>query len=174
MWGDSKYDPTLAVLTATLVSLVWYTYFTYRVVTNAPPTMLDFGLSYQRQPATLSLSIQNQQRHHVSCVVTFAICSRNGEWELPPPYKGMEADRFHLKPGEAFHGSLAIHTEVESLPPESRSVLVTAHASWQDETGDDGCAGPKSWVVDVESQSIRRLFSDSEVRVERQRITGAA
>lgn len=173
LWGQTKYDPTLAVLTATLIALVWYTYFTFKAVNNEPPTMLDFGFSYQRHPATFSLSIQNQRHHHVACVVAFSVYSTNGDWQLPPPYTGQQADQFVLKPGEAFHGSLPVETLLNSLPPNSRTVLVTARATWNDETGDDGIGGPKSWVVDLENQTVQRLYAESEVELDRERISGS-
>lgn len=34
-WGD--YDPTIAVLTATLIALIWTAHYTFRAVRHAPP-----------------------------------------------------------------------------------------------------------------------------------------
>ena len=34
------YDPNLAVLTLTVVSIIWYTYFTYCGINRAPPLPL--------------------------------------------------------------------------------------------------------------------------------------
>ncbi|MGZ5443910.1 MAG: hypothetical protein ACXW5U_18500 [Thermoanaerobaculia bacterium] len=160
----------MAVLTATLLSLIWYTYFTYRAVNNEPPTMVDIGFGYQRSPASMSFSVQNQRHHHLECTIGVRILAVSGDHQLPPPYGGRDADRFILKPGEAFHGSLPVGELVESLPLHRRTVLVTATAVWQDETGDTGTAGPKSWLVDLENQSMRRLYSRSEVDHEGARI----
>ena len=168
--GSAEYDAALAVLTATLVSLIWYTYFTYQAVNNSPPTMLDFGLGYQSRPATLSLSIQNQRHHHVTCIISFQIFTQNGIWPIPAPYTGRTDDEFLLKPGEAFHGKLDVADLVSSLPLTRRSVVVTARGTWKDETGEDGIAGPKSWALGLEDQSMRRLYSSSELEAEKKRI----
>ena len=164
--GNAQYDPTLAVLTATLISLVWYTYFTYKAVNKDPPTILDFGFSYQKSPASMSLSIQNQRHHHVSCAIAFSIITANGEWPLPPPYTGQKEDKILLKPGEAFHGSVQVDSLIASLPENQRSIIVTAKGIWEDEVGEEGVAGPKSWTVDIEKQTVRRLYSKSEVDAE--------
>jgi hypothetical protein len=173
-WADVEYDPTLAVLTATLVSLIWYTYFTYKAVNNEPQTQLDFGFAYQKDPALMSLSIQNQRHHHVLCTVSFSIKTAHGTWELPAPFSGHNDDQFHLKPGEAFHKSVNIQELIDSLPKDNRNVVVTATGIWEDEADEDGIIGPKSWAVGLDDQSMQRLYSKSEVDSEIQRIQGGA
>ncbi len=166
-WTEVVYDPTIAVLTATLVCLIWYTYFTYRAVNNEPMTQLDFGFGYQKEPvATLSLDTQNQRNHNVLCVIHFSIQTYRGEWPMPPPYTGQTDDQLHLKPGEAFHGSIHIQELIDSLPLDKRTVVVTAEGKWQDEVNEEGIIGPKNWSLDLQNQSMRRLYSKSELDAE--------
>jgi hypothetical protein len=56
-WGG-KYDPSLAVLTATLIAVVWYTYFTYRALHRQDPTLLIAEVSGLVNPIRLDLRLE--------------------------------------------------------------------------------------------------------------------
>lgn len=56
--GGGPYDPSVAVLTATLIGIIWYTFFTFQAVHRAPPAWVEYDLvlrtkSYGSEPKLL-------------------------------------------------------------------------------------------------------------------------
>src|SRR2546422_10789018 len=50
---SGAYDPHLAILTLTLIAIIWYTYFTYRAVNPYTPTYLRTSLRGMLHPAAV-------------------------------------------------------------------------------------------------------------------------
>src|SRR6266849_8541248 len=57
--GGGEYDATLAVLTATLIALVWTGFFTYLSVTREDPTYVTLAMEYDPDWAALRPLINN-------------------------------------------------------------------------------------------------------------------
>ena len=71
--GD--YDPTLTVLTLTLIAVIWYTYFSYRPANPHVPTLLRVRLLGRGAPADIDITpeLNNDSPNGVSCKVTLEL-----------------------------------------------------------------------------------------------------
>lgn len=54
-----RYDPSLAVLTATLVAVIWYTFFSYCALHRAPAALVTFRV-YHAGPRMVVALVENR------------------------------------------------------------------------------------------------------------------
>jgi hypothetical protein len=82
-----RYDASLAVLTATLIAIVWYTYLTYLMATREEPTYLALSLEYIHSHRALRPIISNPTTREVTVRIAFDVWV-NKQWvDFGPVYQ---------------------------------------------------------------------------------------
>lgn len=161
--GESRYDPALAVLTVTLIALIWYTFFSF---------VAAFG-----EPASIVLAELRRAGHNVEPVLRNA--SRRNVWAslfLRVWVDGEERHRQRFFRGRPrFLG--AEERLVESVPvideddinrtparhePRFNEILVMMRVIWVDDNEDLGDTGPRYYRLP--HSRIHQLLVDEDVR----------
>lgn len=168
------YSPLLGVLTATLITIIWYTYFTFLVVQREDSTFIvvNFSTNLETDGLHLYPFIKNYSKRKVIAKVFLEIQWDGQKRILIDFYNGK--DDFEIDPYLEFTGHIP--------PPFSRAIkgfrpmpknelLVKFNVQWQDDLGYKGETGFKYWrmkirgttnilVQIVEPSIITELFTD--------------
>lgn len=161
-FGATDYDATIAVLTATLIAIVWYTFFTFWAATREDPTFLRVSLS--RDALHLLPLIENPTRRTVTVRPIMRIWI--GGQELPQSefYRG--EDPATLPPEGSLQGSVDIrpHFDVTfdehgDASPEHNDALVMLSATWEDDLGESGSTLPRYYRVPFHGGAITSVVA---------------
>jgi hypothetical protein len=157
---SGRYDPTVAVLTATLVSLVWYTYFTFQLVNRRPPIRLSVDLSMDPSVGGLILRpiVSNPNETPLHIEMTVEVWIGGVELTLDEFFRGR--DRVLLMPGD--NVSPAIPVEGEKLGG-SDSILVRMHAWWHDDHGNSAPPTVKHWCLSASRQTLIPVLGERAI-----------
>lgn len=175
--GRGEYDPNLAILTATLIAIVWYTFFTFQAVHRAPPAWVNIDLTRKvvAEQSRVSVEVSNPTpfSFEVSATATFWCDGRKiHERSL---HGGPIGEYFPLGPSEV----LVLPFPWSELPyqddgrggfhPHYRDELIRITAEWRDRLGRKGRIGPKhwtngGWVRVVSKAEITRLQTPIDER----------
>lgn len=145
---DGHYDATLAVLTATLITVVWYTYFTYRAVHREPETFLLTALKWSsRRGFDLMPSVRNPMPRAISVWVHVEVWVDGQPIDLGPFYRGEEARPLDAQQG--FRGWLDLgqhlrhhQDSIGEVVWDTREMCARMQVRWADALGDTGTTLP--------------------------------
>lgn len=168
------YNPFLAVLTATLITLIWYTYFTFLAIHRKESAYIgiNFSITLKTDGLHLRPFIKNYSNRKAVGKVYLDIWWDSEKRTLIDFYNGK--DDFEIDPYLEFKGHIP--------PPFSRAIkgfrpvpkdelLVKFNVQWKDDLGYKGETGFKYWrmkkrgtefilVPIVEPKLITKLFTD--------------
>lgn len=163
-WTD-WYDPSLAVLTATLLAVIAYAFFTYWAATRKESTILRLDLD--RDKYTLKPTVENPTKRRVTVNLKMRVLI-DSERELPQGAFYTGRDDFTLLPGETFSGSVWLYPqlELESAPGEGLQPLhdeikVVLSADWSDDIDEEGSVGPRYFRLPLATEEVVPTVSSS-------------
>ncbi|MDO8502140.1 MAG: hypothetical protein Q7S20_09885 [Gemmatimonadaceae bacterium] len=163
--GRGRYDPNLAVLTATLVVLVWYTFFTYCAVHREEVSSI--GLAVQRTAAsTVEVIVSNRSSIRRVTVRLRIQGQRDGApMTMPVGVDGGGENDLSLLAGESRTEVITL-AAAKSKPGsqygpgidlgESEQAILCVALGWRDDVNDSSSLGPDFWAVDVLDAKVRR------------------
>lgn len=172
-----EYDAELAVLTGTLVALIWYAYFTFRVARSIPSLSIATGLQFAQEHLGLMPEVMNPTDRRLDVRITLGLWIDGERVPLGEFYEGDR--RVPIDPGRKFIGNyLALDDHLDLTEPDEyrvRSIqnqrcLVAMQVAWIDNLCEAGetttlhqhtdFTTPPDAVVDP--VRIERLFGDLE------------
>jgi hypothetical protein len=157
-FGPSNYDPGVAVLTATLVAVIWYTYFTYKAVHREEPTWISLELA--SNSGSLLAEISNPTARTVDVHPKLEVWIGGEVVNVSPLHWGKHGEWIRLGPHETFVGSSNV---LKKKPDGSsdRSALVRITVAWTDDLGDEYETDPKHWRYHWPANDLRPLVASS-------------
>ena len=163
-----EYNPNLAVLTLTLIAVIWYTYFTYRSVHREPRAYLLLQLDYEPQLEILYPSLRNPTERTLAVRLTLDIWVDSTKVTLDPFYSGQEAK--DVGPTQGFRGAVDLVPHNKIVRDDYRrpvsganEVLVRLKAGWTDDLGDTGETLPIYKRIEPMQGQHHDLVAPSEI-----------
>lgn len=165
-----RYDPNLAVLTATLVAVIWYTFFSYCAIHRTEASRLNWAL--QRSPGKRMVEVYVE---NVTAGRRISLRCRLLGWRDHAPMTLHSTltgdDWFTLKPGEPFVRNFPVPDAKGTAPwgpkvqlCEPAEAIMRLDIAWRDDLGDAGSLGPEYYALDVLDCEVRRYQSDAEAK----------
>jgi len=158
------YNPSTAVLTATLITVIWYTCFTYLGVFGRKRTHLDLAMEYEPSSSPLRPIIRNLSDNRVRVRIRLT-----AYWDalLPVPFDDFYSGREEvpLEPHSGIGGWLEIGN------PNAKVLLVRMQLEWWDDAGRQGTTEPRYWQIELDrarisavigAANIATIFGDAE------------
>ena len=149
-----SYDSSLAILTLTVVAIIWYTYFTYRSVNAYVPTLVRArvdGHCYSNA-VTLAPEVTNDSPNHIRLRLALEVWVDNIRMEQDPFWSAIVS--IMLEPRAGFTESVRF-SEPPFPQPTQDSVgeLLRGYSEcrvrytvfWRDQFGELGVCGPKHY-----------------------------
>jgi hypothetical protein len=162
------YDPNLAVLTLTLIAVIWYTYFNYRSVHREPSGYLQVQLSYESTFETVNPIIQNPTERTLDVRLILDIWADGQRVEMDPFYSGGEVKRVDRTQG--FRGAvelkdiIKIRRDAYNAPISgAKELLVRFTATWTDDLGESGSTLPIYKRIEPLQNRQHDLVAPSEI-----------
>lgn len=161
------YDRSVAVLTATLVAVIWYSYFTFLGVFRRRPTHIDLAMEYEATSGALRPIIRNLSDNRVRARIRLS-----AYWDALAPvpfdafYSGNE--EVTLEPNGGIGGWIEIGKQ------DAKVLVVKMQVDWWDDAGREGSTEPRYWHIELDrarisavigSSNIARIFGDAERHV---------
>jgi len=154
-----SYDPTLAVLTATLVAVIWYTYFSYLAVHKQLPTRLSTDFQAESHNLLhLHPVLSNPNHGYIRVRVYLDLWFDGRPFPTDGFYSGKET--LVLAPGDGFSGNIEIDEATLGNPD---TLLVRLRAEWEDDAGNSGTTPWKHWSVDTATTEAAAIVGESEI-----------
>lgn len=156
-WGG-RYDGSLAVLTATFIAIVWYTYFTYRAVHRDEASRLSLDAEEVRGTRHVLVRLRNPTGERRIAARVFAEYWRDGKRERIDDLESFRGETLVLTPGREFVVLIEIAAARgvagSQFGPaielgEREFALLRIEAEWEDDLGATGTIGPDSWMISV-------------------------
>jgi hypothetical protein len=176
-WGGS-YDPNLAVLTATLIAIIWYTFFTYCALHKAEESRLQYDVRRSVANRMADLRINNPTRDR-RITVRFRLKGQRNGTAMKEPERMNGGPAFTLVPGETYERNFVVPapTGVANYGPrvqmnEPEEAILRLDIVWQDDLGDRGTIGPEFWALTVLDCDTRRWQDDAAARTEWRKLGG--
>jgi len=146
------YDPSLAVLTATLIAVVWYTYFSYRALHRQDPTLLVAEVQGLVNPIRLDLNVEltNHSPRRIVVRPYLEIWVDGSPHALDAFYTARED--LPLDPHHVFTRGFNIPLEPPPKPaggPHDWHVHVRLTVFWADDLKETGRVGPYSYYAEL-------------------------
>lgn len=153
------YDPQLSVLTATLVAVIWYTYFTYRAVNRTEPAQLFLAYEGHRPERKLQFRVRNPAfSRSMRIALRMRLLRQGNAVDVPEVLSAAPGTEVYLRPQESFDIEVPVAAAVP-VPGATHGPLVQLgepaqfcvlfEASWVDDLGESGSVGPIPWAFDV-------------------------
>lgn len=164
--AGGEYQPDLAVLTATLIAVNWYTFFSYCSLFRAEESTLNYEI--KRAPANrmISVAVRNPTRDRRIQFRWRLSGWRNGQpIEVSDSLQGVSSQYFVLRPGDEREETVVIQalrpvlgsdigSAIQAGEPEQ--AVLRLDISWRDDVGDRGTIEPEYWAVDIRNCEVRR------------------
>jgi hypothetical protein len=172
--SGGPYDPTVAVLTATLIAIIWYTFFTFQAVHREPATWVSFDLE-QRPNGTRGLEhhlVVTNPTDRVVWIRPMLQAWTDGELVMDHPLGvRVEEGRFPLGPRESFEmrpfmpqtNAKYDPATGKTGPPDFTELLVALYLEWKDESGRTGTTLKKFWHRGTGHPSLEGIVSQSRI-----------
>lgn len=164
-WHE-PYDANLAVLTATLVAVIWYTFFSYCALHQVPAARVVFRLDHDRSvPRMIVAHVENQSPERSIRLRWRVLGRRNGANMDTGSELGAGDLTISLRPGEIrelnFRLAEAVGVPESNVGPavqlgEPEDALLRAELVWVDDIRNGDYVGPDYYAVDVRNMAIRR------------------
>lgn len=172
-YWNGPYDPALAVLTGTLIAIIWYVYLTFMVVTHEEPSRAIVQVGSDQGPRELNFMVHNIS-HERSLTVRLSIrIFRDGELlEIPEELRGEAGNQVEVLPRTQWERKIKVapakSVESSRLGPavqmgEPEEFLIEYGAAWVDDLNNRATAGPYNYVVQTLSLEIKQLPTSTEV-----------
>jgi hypothetical protein len=167
-----QYSPSIAVLTLTLISVIWYTYFTYREVHREEPGRIEVTMELSEYKAyALLITIGNPTPRVLSARLFMDLWVDDEPVGTGATWQGSRDHAVRLDPGETLPARIDLSNSVKierdefggTSPTRGFSVKVRFKAEWTDEFGDEGSTGIKYWKGKILERTIRRIFTTAEI-----------
>jgi membrane protein implicated in regulation of membrane protease activity len=165
-WGGS-YDPGLAILTATYIAIVWYTYVTYRAVHRDEITRLTISAVRGSTTRNVLLVVTNPTTERRITVRIFGELWRRGARQpLGMNAETLGGEPLVLSPGREFAYLIEIDPAigVRGSPNgpavdlgEPEFALLRVEIDWEDDLGAAGHLGPDTWSIGVLDMSVSQF-----------------
>ncbi len=139
------FDPALAVLTITLVAVIWYTYFTYRIASARIPTRLVVGLNCDFSNGLIRWVITNHGEVWSECEVLVRMWFDSNLHDVPDFFERQEVFMIPVK--ESLEIGLPFGSTWEGR--NISSVLIAVQVCWTDQFGFEGIEPVRLWLLDV-------------------------
>jgi len=161
---DGAYDPTLAVLCATLIAIVWYTFFSYCALHPSRPVIVKFHITHSGYRSILVHASNQDSTRPIECRWR-VLGWRNKAVVDTGAVLGKDSPPFTLRPGEQreqnFGFPAAIGVPGSRFGPrvelgEPEFAVLRTDFIWSDEEGNEGYLGPDYYAVEVLDVNIRR------------------
>jgi len=144
--GGGDYNSTVAVLTATLIAVIWYTYWSYVAANREEASYLLLNLDAQPIELTLIRRVRNPTRRTVTARVFLELWADGRPLDIGPLYRGEEP--IAMGPGEEWHGWLELAKRDQMGASIPRVVSARLHSAWTDDLRERGDSRPKHWTLD--------------------------
>jgi hypothetical protein len=170
--GPAKYSPEVAVLTATLVAIIWYTFFTFQAVHREGATWVTANIERRRDSGgdryVVTVSNPTERVVHVQPILR---AWTDGRLALDRPLGVKDAEHFPLGPREVYEISPYLppknvkHDPATGRvgPPDYVELLVELTVVWNDEVGRSGSTLPKHWHEGTGHHFLTRIVSPSQI-----------
>lgn len=162
-WGGT-YDASLAVLTATLVAIIWYTFFSYCALHRTSTALVTFRL-YSIYPRMIVASVENRSADRTVVMKWRVLGRRNGSDIATGEELRSGTLPISLRPGEVremnFRFAPAAGVSGNKYGPrvelgEPEEAMVRTEVVWKDDMENKGRIGVDYYAVDVRSVTLRR------------------
>lgn len=144
-----QYDAPLAVLTATLIALVWYTYFTYESLHTLPPIALRFGLSCRSSAhgALIVPKVSNPNSVGLDMWLRVEIWADDHPLQVDAVYSGAES--LFLAPREVLRPEILFFwSDLPQSEPQSMKFRISA--KWRTHRGEEGDVPAYMWFAPIQ------------------------
>ncbi len=166
-----SYDPILAVLTVTVVAVIWYTYFAYCSVHREPSTVLQLqvqGVMYA-ESVQLNPIITNLSPRTVAAKLQLTVTVDDDEVPLGAIYRG--TTQLPLSPYEVFKGAVSVSPYIMKPRQDSRgsmhftrkAIRVVFRVDWTDDLKKKGTVGPKHWHATHEERKLYAVVAQENI-----------
>ena len=155
---SGEYDGSLAMLTATFIAIVWYTYFTYRAVHRDEASRLSLEAEGVTGKRHVLVRLRNPTNERRIAARVFAEFWRDGKRECIDDLKSFRGETLVLTPGREFVVLFEIGVAPglvgSPLGPaielgECEFALLRIEVEWTDDLGAAGTIGPDNWMISV-------------------------
>jgi len=97
------FDPQLTILTATLIAIIWYTYFTYRAVAKTEPAQLFLTYEGHRGNRRLQFVVRNPTvSRSVRASLTMRLLRQGQAADVPAVLTAAPGTEVYLRPQGSF------------------------------------------------------------------------
>lgn len=167
LWEDHEYSPQVGVTTATLIAIVWYTFFTYWAANRRDPGYAIVDLERDRE--RLIPQVHNPTRRTLTVRLVMRVWVDEHEVPQGSFYRG--EDQFVLPPQETFKGSISLWDEIsigldEIGQPviEQGWIRVKLIAQWVDDLEERGKADPRYFRAPFDAETeVVSVVSDENI-----------
>jgi len=157
--AHASYSPQLAVLTATLIAVIWYTYFTFLAVHREEGGLVVYDLHYDPSDNSIDLKLKNPTRRTVVAYAHMRVFLDDTEIENLPP--GFTGSPIRLTPLRDASRHADLPKLIEMLGPQDSSGYPPPRFShtravitidWTDELGGSGRVGPDTYAGNLREE----------------------
>lgn len=153
IWGG-RYVPDLAILTTTLIAVIWYTYFTYQAVNRVEPGRLRFDLRADVERRLLHIRLENPTRTTVTARINQRVWADDGiAADATDVYDGSDQSEVIVGPSERLVVTQPFPIFVTARTANSSSVtlgseiFVAMWLTWEDAHGVLGTSHVRFWHI---------------------------
>lgn len=157
------YNPMLAILTLTLIAIVWYTYFTYCAVNREESTIIQISLFEVKGDAS-STAIRPRVKNLTKRTVQIRPELEIWIDKQPLPQSDFFSGNVpsFLVPYDEWIGNVPIDKEVMrpkrdefgGILATRKTILIRFSLHWTDDLKEEGSTGQKHWEWDVLRQRL--------------------
>ena len=166
------YDPTLAILTVTLIAVIWYTFLSFCAVFRVEESSLEYRVQQAKVDHTIEAYICNQSRTREIRFVWRLLIVRNGVIVSTGGTLAGDGSRpLRLRPGEVRSEPVRL-AKLQPVPGaaygsairagEPEDAIARLDIAWRDDLGELGDLRPEYWFIDLHACAVRRYQDDEE------------
>lgn len=150
-----RLDQVLAILTLTLIAVIWYTYFTYRVVTKDEPTIVQLALEFDPERLAVRPIVMNKSPRALSVALDLSARWDDGTRVdfNDPFYEGK--DSFPLGPHEGIGGWMPVQ-RLHGFADDRKELRARMLARWTDDLDEKGQTNPRYWIIEITRDAYDR------------------
>jgi len=166
------YDPALAILTVTLIAVIWYTFLSFCAVFRVEESSLEYRVQQAKVDHTIEAYICNRSRTRDITFLWRLLIVRNGAIVHTDGTLAGDGSRpLRLKPGEDRSEPVRL-AELQGVPGaafgpaiqagEPEEAIARLDIAWRDDLGEFGDVRPEYWAIDLHACAVRRYQDDAE------------
>ena len=169
--AGGRYDPSLAVLTATLIAVLWYSFFAYCSLFKSEISTLRYEIRGPFERRRILVEVENTTRERRIAYVCRLSGWRNGE-EIPIPELLQGNSTFTLRPGEKRSADFVQIAPLRGNPGspfgvaveagEPREAILLLELSWTDDLGETRTEAPEYWALGLDDDCTVRRYQLQE------------